>query len=132
MREFAIVVVGGGLIGLRYWNEIDAVPWPLHLGFMALVTFAAGFLTGRRGWLAALAAFVIGHALWVLVELRPSAPWAASDVWGWDQWGIFLFYLLPTAIGAALLGALGSWTRRAASGNGDATALEPSRPSHLQ
>ena len=45
------------------------------------------------------------------VELRPSPPWAASDVWGWDQWGIFLVTLLPTAIGASVLGA---WVRRAA------------------
>jgi hypothetical protein len=114
MRQLAVVVVGGSLIGLRYWNAIDAVPWPLQLGFVALVTFAVGFATGSRGWLAAVAAFAVGHVLWVLVELRPSPPWAASDVWGWEQWGIFLITLLPTAIGASVLGALGAWVRRAA------------------
>lgn len=112
MLQLAIVAVAGTLIGLRYWNAIDAIPWPLQLGFVALVTFAVGFLVGRGGWLAALTAFVIGHALWVFIELRPSAPWA-SDVWGWEQMGIFLGTLVPTAIGAAILGGLGSWIRRA-------------------
>jgi len=114
MRQLVVVVVGGSLIGLRYWNTIDAVPWQLQLGFVALVTFAVGFATGPRGWLAALASFAIGHVLWIFLELRPSAPWAASDVWGWEQWGIFLVTLLPTAIGASVLGALGAWVRRAA------------------
>ena len=105
MRFLVPVVVGGVFIGLRYWNELDAVPWPIQLGFVVFVALAGGFVVGRRGWLAALAAFVIGHALWVAVELRSSSPWSASDVWHWTQWGIFLTTLLPTAIGAAVLGA---------------------------
>ena len=97
-------------IGLRYWNELDGVPWPLQLSVVALVAFAVEFIAGRRGWLAALAAFVIGHAGWVVIELRPSLPWAASDVWGLDQWAVFMVTLVPTAFGAALLGLLGEWT----------------------
>jgi hypothetical protein len=112
MRFLVPVVVGGVLIGLRYWNELNAVPWPIQLGFVAFVALAVGFVVGRRGWLAALAAFVIGHGLWVAVELRPSLPWSASDVWGWDQWGIFIVTLLPTALGAAVLGGLGGWIAR--------------------
>ena len=114
--RFLLAVLGGGvLIGARYWNELDAVPWPIQLGFVALVALAVGFVVRQRGWLAALAAFVIGHALWVAVELRPSLPWAASDVWGWEQWSIFLVTLMPTAAGAMALGALGAWIGHASS-----------------
>jgi hypothetical protein len=112
VRFLLSVVVGGVMIALVYWNELDAVPWPIQLGLKAFVAFAVGFVVLRRGWLAALAAFVIGHALWVAVELRPSMPWAGSDVWDWTQWEIFLITLLPTALGAAVLGALGAWVRR--------------------
>jgi hypothetical protein len=97
--RFLLAVLGGSvLFAARYWNELDAVPWPIQLGFMSLVALAVGFAVGRRGWLAAFAAFVVGHALWVAVELRPSRPWAASDV--------------PTAAGAMILGALGAWVGR--------------------
>lgn len=116
VMRFLLAVAGGSvLIGLRYWNEVDAVPWPVELGFMVFVAFAVGFVVEHRGWLAALAAFGIGHALWVAVELRPSLPWAASDNWGWDQWGIFVATLLPTAFGAAVLGGLGAWVSRVVS-----------------
>jgi hypothetical protein len=91
---------------------VDAVPWPIQLGFKAFVAFVVGFVAMRRGWLAALAAFVIGHALWVAVELRPGPPWSGSDVWDWTQWWIFLITLLPTALGAAVLGAFGAWVGR--------------------
>jgi hypothetical protein len=56
MRFLLAVEAGGGLIGLTYWNELDALPWPIRLGFMAVVAFAVGFAVGPRGWLAALAA----------------------------------------------------------------------------
>lgn len=107
MRSLLAVAVGGVLIGLVHWNEFDGLPWPLQLGFMAFAALAVGYVAGRRGWLAALAAFVVGNTLWVAVELRPSLPWAASDVWGWEQWSMFLVTLLPTAFGAAVLGWLG-------------------------
>ena len=113
MRFLLSVAIGGALISVVQWNEIDAIPWPVKIGFMVLVAFAVGFVVARRGWLAALAAFVVGQALWVAIELRPSMPWAASDVWGWDQWAIFVLTLLPTALGAAVLGGLGAWVRRA-------------------
>jgi hypothetical protein len=133
MPRFLIsVVIGGCLIGLRYWNEIDSVHWLAQLSFIALVAFAVGFFAGRLGWLAALAASVIGHALWVGIELRPSLPWAATDVWDWAQWQIFLVTLLPTAFGAAVLGGIGEWAARivsrkrlvdARTGVGDGQAL---------
>jgi hypothetical protein len=113
MRSVFAAALGGVLIAFRYWNEVDAVPGPVQLGFLVFVAFAVGFVAGHRGWLAALVAFVIGHALWVAVELRPSMPWAASDVWGWTQWGIFVVTLVPTAFGAAVLGELGAWVGRA-------------------
>lgn len=115
MRFLLAVEFGGGLIALTHWNELDAVPSPIRLAFVAFIAFAVGFGVGRRGWLAALAAFIVGHALWVAIELRPSAPWAPSDVWDWTQWGIFLGTLLPTALGAAVIGGLGGWVRRLVS-----------------
>ena len=126
MRFLLAVLVGGMLIGAMYWNELDAVTWPLQLGFLSLVALAVGFVVGRRGWLAALAAFVVGHALWVAVELRPSLPWAASDVWAWEQWGIFLVTLVPTAAGAMILGALGAWLSRLSSLRGSGSRLSRS------
>lgn len=41
--------VGGAHIGLCYWNEIDAGPWPLQLAFLTLVAFAVGYFVVRRG-----------------------------------------------------------------------------------
>ncbi len=39
---------------------------------IALTAFLIGFVVRRRGWLWAFAACLIGLALWVIVELRPS------------------------------------------------------------
>jgi hypothetical protein len=112
IRVVAAVLFGGVLMGLRCWNEVDAVHWAVQLAFVALVALVVGFVAGHGGWLPALTAFALGHALWVGVELRPSMPWAASDVWDWTQWRIFITTLLPTAFGAAILGAVGAWLRR--------------------
>jgi len=102
------VLVGASLIGLRYWNELGFVHWSLQLAWVGIVATAIGFVTGRRGWAAALAAYAIGVALWVTIELRPSPPWAGADVWDWQQWGGFILTLTPVGLGAAVLGWVGS------------------------
>lgn len=118
MRFAAAALTGGALVGLRYWNELHWVPWPVQLGFLALVAVVVGAVVGPKGWLAALTAFLIGHALWIGIELGPSMPWAGSDVWGWEQWRDFLLMLSPTALGATLLGWLGGRLGRVRFGAG--------------
>ena len=89
--RFLLVTAAGGVVfglldgGLRNNDGLRSVHPLILLGLLALVAFATGFAARRRGWLAALGAFVLGTALWVGIELRPSPPWAASDVWGWDS-----------------------------------------------
>ncbi len=83
----------------------------LTLGSLALIAFLVGFAVKRRGWLAAAGAYVIGVALWVVVDLRPSPPWVLSDVRGTWEW-----VMATASIGglwSALSGAAGSWAARA-------------------
>ena len=96
--------------------EVPVVLAPgLHLGSIALIAFLVGFIVNRRGWLAASSAYLLGIALWVLIDLRPSPPWVPTDVEG-----TWVAVMIAAAIGApwsALCGAAGSWaahaTRRA-------------------
>ena len=114
MRFLLVTAAGGVVFGLldsalRNNDGLRSVHPLILLGLLALVAFATGLAARPRGWLAALAAFVLGTALWVGIELRPSPPWMASDVWGWDQWGMFGLTMMPTTLGVAAFGAVGAW-----------------------
>jgi len=116
--RFLLVTAAGGVVvglldsGLRNNDRLRGVHPLILLGLLALAACATGFAARRRGWLAALAAFVLGTALWVGIELRPSWPWMATDVWGWEQWGLFGLTMMPTALGATAFGAAGAWAAR--------------------
>jgi hypothetical protein len=83
----------------------------IQFGLLALIAFLIGFVVRRRGWLMALVAYLMGLAVWVVVELRPSPPWVPTDVGGiWEA------VALRAAVGggwSALSGAAGSWAARA-------------------
>ena len=87
----------------------------IYLATLSLVAFLVGFVVVRRGWLAALAAYVLGVALYVGFYLRPSPPWAPSDNWDLLTWTSFVLTILPLTIGSAIVGSIGSWVRRASS-----------------
>lgn len=83
----------------------------LTLGLPALIAFLVGFVVKRRGWLAASGAYVVGVAVWVVVDLRLSPPWILTDVRGTWEW-----LILTASIGglwSALSGAAGCWAARA-------------------
>ena len=89
--------------------------WVLQLGSLALIAFLVGFVVKRRGWLAASGAYVGGVVLFVLVDLRPTPPWAfISSVIGWgpaDAKGSWEAVIGMLGIGVpwtALSGAAGS------------------------
>jgi hypothetical protein len=84
----------------------------LYLATLSLIAFLVGFVVMRRGWLAALAAYVLGVALYVGLYLRPSPPWAPSDVWGLETWISFILTLVPIGIGSAIVAGVGSWVAR--------------------
>jgi hypothetical protein len=94
------------------FEEVPVVLAPgLHLGSLALIALLVGFIVNRRGWLAASGAYLLGIALWVFIDLRPSPPWVPTDVGGtWQA------VLITAAIGApwsAVWGAAGNWAARA-------------------
>lgn len=81
----------------------------LRLFVLVGIALAIGFLAGRYGWLAAGGAYVVGIALWTLLYLKPSPPWAPSDNWGEETW---LGFAASTVFGVvlyALFGIVGSW-----------------------
>ena len=81
----------------------------IQFGVLALSAFLIGLR--RNGWLWALAAYLVGLALWVVVELRPSPPWVPTDVGGtWEAVGL---RALIGGVWSALSGAAGSLTARA-------------------
>jgi hypothetical protein len=121
---FAVVIskTRSGLPGLA--TPTPVLGWVLQLGSLALIAFLVGFVVQRRGWLAASAAHVGGVVLFVLVDLRPTPPWAfIASVIGWgppDATGSWEAVIGLLGIGvpwAALSGAAGSWAPRA-SGRG--------------
>jgi hypothetical protein len=59
--------------------QLDAL---IHFGLLALIAFLVGFVVRRHGWLAALVAYLIGLAIWVVVDIRPTPPWMPTDVSG--------------------------------------------------
>ena len=82
----------------------------LRLLILVAIALLIGVAANHRGWLAAGAAYVLGIALWTVVYLRPSPPWAPSDNWTIGTW---IFFVLQSVVfGAvlyALLGLIGSW-----------------------
>lgn len=83
----------------------------LYLGPLIIIALVVGFAAAPRGALAALGGYIVGVVLWVTLQLRPGPP-GSSDVWGYEQWGSFILTLLPSAIGSAIVGAIGSWLAR--------------------
>lgn len=121
MRAFITTLVGGAAVGIvltqgrsggfrfltaPYWIE----QW-LPLGSLIVIAVVVGFVAAPRGALVAFGAFVLGVAGWVVFDLRPGLP-GTRDVWGYVQWGHFIFYVLPSAIGAAIIGAIATWVVR--------------------
>jgi hypothetical protein len=110
------VVVGSVLMEGRWGisRYLIAPPWVhavLYLGPLIIIALAVGFAAAPRGALAALGAYILGVVLWVTLQLRPGPP-GSSDVWGYEQWGSFILTMLPSAIGSAVIGAVGSWIAR--------------------
>ena len=97
-----------GLLHNAALRSLHPVVW---LSLQVVLAFGIGFAAGKRGWLLALAAYFLGICLWVVIELRPSPPWASSDVWGWNQWLISTLTVIPSGAAAALVGAAGGWVR---------------------
>jgi ABC-type amino acid transport substrate-binding protein len=112
MRPAAVVILGAVAIGAltsQYRNQPSAA-WVLLLAVTAILV---GFAADTRGWLAAMAAAIVGMSVWFVVELRPAPPWEFSDAGGFWTWVVFLVgNVLPVAFGSAALGALGGWLTR--------------------
>lgn len=122
MRSVVALVVGAAAFGVYLGQARSGVLSPqasrpalldavIQFGLLALFAFLIGFVVLRRGWLWALAAYLIGLALWVVVELRPSPPWVPTDVGGtWEAVGL---RALIGGVWSALSGTAGSWAARA-------------------
>jgi hypothetical protein len=122
MRSVIAILVGAAAIAVFLGQARSGVLSPqasrpalldtaIQFGVLALIAFLIGFVVRRNGWLWALAAYLIGLALWVVVELRPSLPWVPTDVGGtWEAIGL---RALIGGVWSALSGATGSLTARA-------------------
>jgi hypothetical protein len=122
MRSVIAVLVGAAAVGVYLGQTRSGVLRPqastpalldaaIQFGLLALIAFLIGFVVRRRGWLSALAAYLIGLAIWVVVELRPSPPWVPTDVGGvWEAIGL---RAIIGGVWSALSGAAGSWAARA-------------------
>jgi ABC-type amino acid transport substrate-binding protein len=112
VRFAAVVILSAVAIGAitsQYRNQ-PSVTWVLLL---ALTAILVGFAAEARGWLAAMAATIVGMPMWFAVERRQSPPWEFSDAGGLWTWVLFLFgNALPVALASAALGALGGWLTR--------------------
>lgn len=117
MRFVAAVVIGGlvsGLLMPQMWASewLSSTPALSWIALLGIVPLAVGAVARDRGWAAAAAASLLGLVLWVGLYLRPSPPWAPSDNWSVQTWGMFVVTWLPWVIVAAVLGAIGGWTSR--------------------
>jgi hypothetical protein len=118
MRSVIALLIGAATVGAYLGQARSGVLSPqasrpalldaaIQFGLLALIAFLIGFVVRRRGWLWASAAYLIGLALWVIVELRPSPPWVPTDVSGtWEAVGL---RALIGVAWSALSGAAGSW-----------------------
>jgi len=134
------MLIGGVAVGAVLMEPLWGVsrfliapPWVLtvlYLGPLIIIALAVGFAAAPRGALAALGAYVLGVVLWVTLQLRPGPP-GSSDVWGYVQWASFILTLLPSALGSAIVGAIGSWLARLRTRRADSVAslrAEPPTP----
>lgn len=122
MRSLIALVIGAAAVGVYLGQARSGVLSPqasrpalldaaIQFGLLALIAFLIGFVVIRRGWFWALAAYLFGLALWVVVELRPSPPWVPTDVGGtWEAVGL---RALIGGAWSALSGAAGSLGGRA-------------------
>lgn len=116
VRSFAAALIGGAAFG-ALMPGMPAFQWlsqspPLRVLSLVLVALVIGLVVTRRGWLAAAAAYVVGIALWILIYLRPSPPWAPSDVWFLETWITFVGTQLGIALLFAGIAYIGSRTAR--------------------
>ena len=114
MRFFAAVLIGGAVFGtlmpgMPAFQGLSQAPG-LRVLSLVLVALVIGLMVTRRGWLAAAAAYVVGIALWIVIYLRPSPPWAPSDVWFLETWITFVGTQLGFALLFAGIARIGSRT----------------------
>lgn len=122
MRSVIAILVGAAAVGIYMDQAYRGVLRPqaaipplldtaIHFGLVALIAFLVGFVVRRRGWLAALVAYLIGLAIWVVVDIRPTPPWIPTDVSG--IWLAVFVRAITGGLWSALAGAVGSWVARA-------------------
>ena len=122
MRSVIAILIGAVAVGIYLDQQYSGVLRPqqsipallasvINLGLVALIAFLVGFVVKRRGWFHALAAYLIGLSVWVVVDLRISPPWVPTDVGG--TWEAVVMWALIGGLWSALVGGAGSWAARA-------------------
>jgi len=123
VTRFVIATFIGAAAVAVYWDQSysgvlrpqASIPAPVaaltHFGLVAVIAFLVGFIVRRRGWLAAVVAYLTGLSVWVVVDIRPSPPWVPTDVGG--TWEAILLNALIGGLWSALVGGVGSWAARA-------------------
>ena len=123
VRFFAAVLIGGaafaalmpGMPAFELLSRASVLRVPsLVLVALVILALVIGLVIRRRGWLAAAAAYVVGIALWIGIYLRPSPPWAPSDVWHLETWITFVGMQLVSALLFAGIAYIGSRIARLA------------------
>jgi len=123
VRFFAAVLIAGAAFGalmpgmpaFEMLSRASLLRVPsLVLVALVILALVIGLVIRRRGWLAAAAAYVVGIALWIVIYLRPSPPWAPSDVWYLETWITFVGTQLAGALLFAFIAYIGSRIARLA------------------
>lgn len=103
VRFIAAVLIGAAAFGALMPGmpafELLSKASLLYVLSLVLVALVIGLVVTRRGWLAAATAYVLGIALWIVIYLRPSPPWALSDNWHVETW----LYIVGSGLAGALL-----------------------------
>jgi hypothetical protein len=131
LKSSLAVLVGGATVGalmpgMPAFELATRAPVPRALQVLA-VALVVGLVVGRRGWVAAAAAYGIGIALWIGLYLKPSPPWAPSDVWFLATWTSFGLTVLVGVLLFAVVGFAGEWIASAVFSR--LTGTQPERES---
>lgn len=97
---FGGVAVASLLVPSSPVQQLTSSAPAFRLALLLLIALVIGVLLHRRSWIAAGGAYVVGITIWVVVWLRPSPPWAPSDVWFAETW---TYFLLVNVLLSALL-----------------------------